>query len=508
MNLIEYREQNTLPEQVSVNKENIELLSDAIDKLGYTPRGEYDATVEYNYNDVVFYDYKLYAMIKEDGVVVGVLPTNTEYWQAVTGNIRGQQGAQGAQGQPGADGTDGADGADGADTLWYKNNILVSTLEQFTALLNEASHSFSTAYFNRTPKVGDNFMVFVYLSSARETYWLQYQVSAVSGGSTTAVYQNSYAKLTGAQGEKGDTGEMALVYGQVYHKSQTLVENQDIVLSDLNLIVADFNRAPKADDQFVLLYFDTYAQKLYIGYAEVEGINSSTGAVTTVLYRDMHIVTGADGQNGTNGTDGTDGVDALVCSEIYGFGSYPTVGQTIYLTNTSLNREALVNDNCIVIGATTSKSMICMVKVLSIDNTYTRVQITAVVETTGASGQGSGLTKTTYNYDATALTSSSNWLTMINAVQDCVVAKIQVNDTGQGLLTGYAWGEEQEISGTTYKFLKSKMINGQFVSRNVAFAVVGSTYMGINSNYNGGDNIDYDPSNLGTLTAIKLEVWN
>ena len=113
MNLIEYREQNTLPEQVSVNKENIERLSEAIDKLGYTPRGEYDATVEYGYNNVVFYNNRLYLMIKENGAIVGVLPTNTEYWQVITGDIKGQTGATGPQGPRGLQGETGATGATG-----------------------------------------------------------------------------------------------------------------------------------------------------------------------------------------------------------------------------------------------------------------------------------------------------------------------------------------------------------------------------------------------------------
>ena len=114
MELITYNGQNTLPEQVSVNKANIEILKDEVEKLGFTLRGPYDASTEYAYNDVVEYQYCIYRVSDEDATaLVGVVPTNTTYWQKITDSLRGPQGAQGAQGPEGPAGADGQDGQDG-----------------------------------------------------------------------------------------------------------------------------------------------------------------------------------------------------------------------------------------------------------------------------------------------------------------------------------------------------------------------------------------------------------
>ena len=44
-------------------EEKNEILAEEVEKLGYTPKGEYNSSAEYVYGDVVFYNYKLYAMI-------------------------------------------------------------------------------------------------------------------------------------------------------------------------------------------------------------------------------------------------------------------------------------------------------------------------------------------------------------------------------------------------------------------------------------------------------------
>lgn len=385
-NLINILGQNTLPEQVEINKQNIAILADEVEKLGYQPKGVYDAETEYNHNDVVFYDNKLY-VVTSDAAIVGVLPTNTTYWQQVTGDIRGQQGATGAQGPAGADGTDGVDGA---DTLWYKNNILVSTLEQFTALLNEASHSFSTAYFNRTPKVGDNFMVFVYLSSAKESYWLQYQVSAVRAGSTTAVYQNSFAKLTGAKGDKGDTGKSALVYGETIPFSRG---ESSIQLIEQALPFANFNRTPELNEDFIAILHDTLTLKDYIANVEVQTINSGSQVVSVCVASNIALITGADGQNGTNGTDGTNGKDALVAKYPHYQSNIPVANDTFGFSQANFNRTAVIGDATTLIINCSSNNLQYMTNVIvqSADSSNARLHIVAVSQLTGAQGAGSQL---------------------------------------------------------------------------------------------------------------------
>lgn len=167
-NLINILGQNTLPEQVEINKQNIAILADEVEKLGYQPKGVYDAETEYNHNDVVFYDNKLY-VVTSDAAIVGVLPTNTTYWQQVTGDIRGQQGAQGAQGPAGPQGPQGETGATGAtgaqgpqgtpgtpgvngkDALVYTSILPLNSEPQVGNFYDVTSGT-----FNRTPLVNDS----------------------------------------------------------------------------------------------------------------------------------------------------------------------------------------------------------------------------------------------------------------------------------------------------------------------------------------------------------------
>lgn len=318
--------------------------------------------------DVVFFTNNYYAFVSAVGSEVFSV-ANASYF-------KGETGAQGAQGEQ------GEAGKDGADTLWYKNNILISTAEQFTALLNEASHSFSTAYFNRTPKVGDNFMVFVYLTYAKETYWLQYQVSAVSGGSTTAVYQNSYAKLTGAKGDTGATGKTALVYGETIPFSRG---ESSIQLIEQALPFANFNRIPELNEDFIAILHDTLTLKDYIANVEVQTINSGSQVVSACVASNIALITGADGQNGTNGTNGK---DALTTIKILTTGVEPAISQTKTLSASYFNRTPDNNEVCpIIIVYNSTRTYQAMIRVLS--NTNYTCEIIDVVETTGAQGAGS-----------------------------------------------------------------------------------------------------------------------
>ena len=325
--------------------------------------------------DVVFFTNNYYAFVSAVGSEVFSV-ANASYF-------KGETGAQGAQGEQ------GKAGEDGADTLWYKNNILISTAEQFTALLNEASHSFSTAYFNRTPKVGDNFMVFVYLSYAKETYWLQYQVSAVSGGSTTAVYQNSYAKLTGAKGEKGETGVPALVYDR---KIDFVWNEQSQQLISVTLPIANFNRTPNLNEDFVAILHDTVSGVDYLAMGEIQTITS--GGVTSIVAVDITRITGINGADGQNGTNGTDGEDALVCTELI-VSQYSSMapGAIVPANNSSLNRTPVVNETLsgVLIKTSNNHTYIATGKIQAVFSNSVNIKIVSCNDITGAQGAGSQL---------------------------------------------------------------------------------------------------------------------
>ena len=291
-NLINILGQNTLPEQVEINKQNIAILADEVEKLGYQPKGVYDADTEYNHNDVVFYDNKLY-VVTSDAAIAGVLPTNTTYWQQVTGDIRGQQGAQGEQGEAGADGTDGTDGVDGKPVLWYNLNILLPNTAAFNTLLTESSHDFTKAYFSRVGDVGDEFMCFVNIADSNTSFALIYKIAAWPEGINycTAVRQNVYASMTGRKGDTGATGKDALVYGETIPFSRGESSTQ---LIEQNLPFANFNRTPELNEDFIAILHDTLTLKDYIANVEVQTINSGSQVVSACVASNIALITGAD----------------------------------------------------------------------------------------------------------------------------------------------------------------------------------------------------------------------
>lgn len=398
-NLINILGQNTLPEQVEVNKQNIAILADEVEKLGYQPKGEYSAETEYNHNDVVFYDNKLY-VVTSDAAIVGVLPTNTTYWQQVTGDIRGQQGATGAPGPAGADGTNGVDGTDGKPVLWYNQTGLLPNIAALNALLTESSHSFTKAYFSRVGDVGDEFIYFIYIADSKTSFALIYKIATWPEGvnSCTAVYQNVYASMTGQKGDKGATGKSALVYDETIPFSRG---ESSIQLIEQALPFANFNRTPELNEDFIAILHDTLTLKDYIANVEVQTINSGSQVVSACVASNIALITGADGQNGTNGTDGTDGTDgkdALVYGIIDEKTYDITAGVAITgLAFTNFNREPAVNDKLDVVCKNTSngKSFIATGYISEISsvggNYFARMEVVSAVETTGAQGASSQL---------------------------------------------------------------------------------------------------------------------
>ena len=82
-------------------------------------KGEYNSTTNYQKLDIVSYNGSSYACLKES---VGVLPTDTNYWQLVAEKgeqgiqgIQGIQGERGLQGEQGIQGIQGENGQNGQD---------------------------------------------------------------------------------------------------------------------------------------------------------------------------------------------------------------------------------------------------------------------------------------------------------------------------------------------------------------------------------------------------------
>lgn len=101
-------------------------------------KGEYNSTTNYEKLDIVSYNGSSYACLKES---VGVLPTDTNYWQLVAEKgeqgiqgIQGIQGERGLQGEQGVQGIAGENGQDGYTPVrgtdyWTEEDIAI--IEQF-----------------------------------------------------------------------------------------------------------------------------------------------------------------------------------------------------------------------------------------------------------------------------------------------------------------------------------------------------------------------------------------
>lgn len=384
MELISINNQNTLPEQVSVNKANIAILAEEVEKLGYTLKGVYDDTTAYKYNDVVYYNNCMYRVADEEATaLVGVLPTDTTYWQQITGDIRGQQGPAGPAGQDGTDGTDGTDGVNGKNTLWWAYRLSVADNAAFLALLGESSHNFSRSYFNRDPDVDDDFFVIVHVVDSNMDMLLEYKVVSTSGISTIAAAytQYAYAQITGNKGDNGAAGEIALVYDRSI--AFTYGGDSEQLISE-NLPIANFNRTPALNEDFIAILNDDGTE--YLANCEVQTISGSY--VTSIVASDIAKVSGADGRDGVDGTDGTDGtngtngLDALVYSEPLSGG----IGATIQLPILKFNRTPQVNDTFIVIAPLTNYDYLAQYHVTSLDTTYAYCSQDFVVNLRGAQG--------------------------------------------------------------------------------------------------------------------------
>lgn len=357
--------QNTLPEQVAINKANIEALAAEVEKLGYTPKGEYDATAEYVYNDVVFYNYKLYAMIDKDAVIVGVAPTDTTKWQAVTGDIKGQQGQQGPAGD------DGQAGADGKDALVYNSYL---TGSQTPIIFSTAT--IDNDQFNRDPVVGDVFEAFFVNSTTGHTFFIIYEATAIVSATVTQFKVKYVIDVTGKQGEDG---QIALVYDQTidftYSASQQLITE--------NLPFANFNRTPELNEDFIAILKDSGVE--YLANCEVQTISGSN--VTSIVASNITKVSGADGQNGT---DGTNGVDALAYTEIFRRAAAPVVSDAITMTLSKFTRTPNVNEKIVFVYEDTANNLTYQVQAnidsVTVESGTVGVSLEYVYQLTGTSG--------------------------------------------------------------------------------------------------------------------------
>ena len=156
-------------------------------------KGTYNDSTKYVRNDLVNYNGNAYVCIVASST--GVLPTNTANWQLFV-----SQGAKGDKGDTGATGPQGPTGATGLPALVYSQRREWTTTPSVNATI-----TFPTNSFNRTPVVGDVLRFPFLNTSTNKCYDCNSVCTAISGSNATFQYK-SVVDITGIQGPKGDTG--------------------------------------------------------------------------------------------------------------------------------------------------------------------------------------------------------------------------------------------------------------------------------------------------------------
>lgn len=156
-------------------------------------KGTYSNSATYVRNDLVNYNGNAYVCIVASST--GVLPTNTANWQLFV-----SQGAKGDKGDTGATGPQGPTGATGLPALVYSQRREWTTTPTVNATI-----TFPTNSFNRTPVVGDVLRFPFLNTSTNKCYDCNSVCTAISGSNATFQYK-SVVDITGIQGPKGDTG--------------------------------------------------------------------------------------------------------------------------------------------------------------------------------------------------------------------------------------------------------------------------------------------------------------
>lgn len=156
-------------------------------------KGTYSNSATYVRNDLVNYNGNAYVCIVASST--GVLPTNTDNWQLFV-----SQGAKGDKGDTGVTGPQGPTGATGLPALVYSQRREWTTTPTVNATI-----TFPTNSFNRTPVVGDVLRFPFLNTSTNKCYDCNSVCTAISGSNATFQYK-SVVDITGIQGPKGDTG--------------------------------------------------------------------------------------------------------------------------------------------------------------------------------------------------------------------------------------------------------------------------------------------------------------
>lgn len=235
-------------------------------------KGTYSNSATYVRNDLVNYNGNAYVCIVASST--GVLPTDTTNWQLFV-----SQGAKGDKGDTGATGAQGPKGETGLPALVYSRRHEWTTTPTVNATI-----TFSTNSFNRTPVVGDVLRFPFLNTSTNKCYDCNSVCTAISGSNATFQYK-SVVDITGIQGPKGDTGAQgpAGVSEDVafnhYCTSTFSIALKPVAAA--SFMVAENTVFPKevgvkSGDTIFAHWLNTIDNSTYIVIGSVSGVNAGT----------------------------------------------------------------------------------------------------------------------------------------------------------------------------------------------------------------------------------------
>ena len=235
-------------------------------------KGTYSNSATYVRNDLVNYNGNAYVCIVASST--GVLPTDTTNWQLFV-----SQGAKGDKGDTGATGAQGPKGETGLPALVYSQRREWTTTPTVNATI-----TFPTNSFNRTPVVGDVLRFPFLNTTTNKCYDCNSVCTAISGSNATFQYK-SVVDITGIQGPKGDTGaqgpagvseDVAFNY---YCTSTFSIALKPVAAAPF--MVAENTVFPKevgvkSGDTIFAHWLNTIDNSTYIVIGSVSGVNAGT----------------------------------------------------------------------------------------------------------------------------------------------------------------------------------------------------------------------------------------
>lgn len=235
-------------------------------------KGTYSNSATYVCNDLVNYNGNAYVCIVASST--GMLPTDTTNWQLFV-----SQGAKGDKGDTGATGAQGPKGETGLPALVYSQRREWTTTPTVNATI-----TFPTNSFNRTPVVGDVLRFPFLNTSTNKCYDCNSVCTAISGSNATFQYK-SVVDITGIQGPKGDTGSQgpAGVSEDVafnhYCTSTFSIPLKPVAAA--SFMVAENTVFPKevgakSGDTIFAHWLNTIDNSTYIVIGSVSGVNAGT----------------------------------------------------------------------------------------------------------------------------------------------------------------------------------------------------------------------------------------